>query len=67
MEISGPGVVVVRLSDDDSLYHYRYTGLVLLTTTASNYVFIPQGVTPDSARPVIFVPKQDIRVDLGTW
>lgn len=67
LSITGAGVKVVRLTDEESEYHYRYTGLVLLIRSGDDYLLAPRGITPDSPRPVFVVPKDKARLDGGTW
>ncbi|WP_328444162.1 hypothetical protein [Amycolatopsis sp. NBC_00438] len=67
LSIAGAGVKVVRLTDEGSEFHYRYTGLVLLIRSGDDYLLAPRGLTPDSPRPVFVVPKDKARLDLGTW
>ncbi|WP_143168804.1 hypothetical protein [Amycolatopsis australiensis] len=67
LSIAGAGVKVVRMTDEGSEFHYRYTGLVLLIRSGDDYLLAPRGLTPDSPRPVFVVPRDKGRLDLGTW
>ncbi|RLK53959.1 hypothetical protein [Actinokineospora cianjurensis] len=55
-----------QVTDDMSRFRFRYIGLVLLVRSGDEFVLMPRGITATSDRPVFVVPKDGVRVDLGT-
>lgn len=64
--IVGPGVKPVPVVVKGSKFRICYTGLVLIIRNGDEYLFVPQGIDPAGNRPVFVVPKEGVRLDLGT-
>lgn len=63
LDVSAPGVRTVRCGGEPNAYRYRYSGLVLLLNSDSQYVFLPTGWTR-AAGSAIAVPKSSqVRLD----
>jgi hypothetical protein len=60
--IRGRGVVMTRIMDPDSHYHYRYSGLRLVLRTNTDYIMVPEGLGNDE-RTLFIVPTTDTRID----
>jgi hypothetical protein len=67
LQITGPGVSVVRLSGADAAFAFRYNGLRTLTHTDDHWFLLPVGWTHDNGTTVILLPDStdEIRVDLA--
>lgn len=63
--IDGPGVNVTEIAQSGSKYHYQYSGLRLLTRSASTYLLLPRYW--QRGRDRVFVIRDDgsIRIDVA--
>lgn len=63
LDISGPGITVTKLAAE-SLYHYRYQGLRLLTARAGTYYLFPARWNTQQGITYILVASDGIRIEL---
>jgi hypothetical protein len=66
LQISGPGVAMVRLDAKNSQFGFRYNGLRTLAHSGGRWFLLPAGWTHDNGAAVILLPDsaKDVRVDL---
>ncbi|QXJ21243.1 hypothetical protein AGRA3207_002079 [Actinomadura graeca] len=67
LQISGPGVEMVRLPGKDAGFRYRYNGLRTLAHVDDRWFLLPVGWTHDNGATVILLPdsKEATRVDVA--
>jgi hypothetical protein len=62
--ISGPGISVDAISQSDSRYRYRYTGLRILTKSPGKYLLLPAGWRKGQDSVFFILDDASIRVDV---
>jgi hypothetical protein len=65
LAIEVPGVRALRISEPDSRYRYRYSGLRLLIRSGAKYFLLPQSWTPRSGVTVVLPDTDDLRVEFA--
>jgi hypothetical protein len=63
--ITGPHVAEVSLSQPDSTYRYRCSGLRLIHRSGARYFLLAVGTTPDTGRLMVLQDGENVRLELG--
>jgi len=61
--LQGPGLVVSDITQSGSKYHYKYTGLRLLTRSPGQFLLIPSGWKRGHDHAILLRENDSIRVD----
>jgi hypothetical protein len=66
LQLRGPGVRETEITDANAFYHFRYTGLRLLVSTADKYFLLPAGWSPSNNADAFVLANSDlIRVEFS--
>lgn len=56
-------VVETRITEPDSAYHFRYSGLRLLTKSGDKYFLVPDGWTSDNGHTIVLEEQPGLRLE----
>jgi hypothetical protein len=64
LSLRGPGISTVPCGDE-AAYRYRYTGLVLLLQSGSQYLLLPEAWTGRYGRAILIPRDEAVRLEFG--
>ncbi|MGH3825216.1 MAG: hypothetical protein ACRDRA_20615 [Pseudonocardiaceae bacterium] len=66
LNLSAPGVRDTICADPESAYRYRYDGLKLILQSGDQYLFLPEGWTPNGGSALVMPRTDALRLDFAT-